>query len=88
MIEDDYEIISVESTVPPEHMGGTDCHCYVIGQGEIPVQCAGLRYFNVYGPGEGHKGRMASVAWHFRNQYRDSGKVRLFAGSDGLHSNC
>jgi len=33
LIEDDYEIISVESTVPPEHMGGTDWHCYVIGQG-------------------------------------------------------
>jgi len=33
LIEDDYEIISVESTAPPEHMGGTDWHCYVIGQG-------------------------------------------------------
>ena len=33
MIEDDYEIVSVESTVPPEHMRGTGWHCYVIGQG-------------------------------------------------------
>ena len=33
MIEEDYEITSVESTVPPEHMGGTGWHCYVIGQG-------------------------------------------------------
>ncbi len=57
--------------------------CYVRGQDDIPVQCAGLRYFNVYGPGEGHKGRMASVAWHFANQYRESGKVRLFTGSAG-----
>ncbi len=33
MIEDDYEIISVESTVPPERMDGTGWHCYIIGQG-------------------------------------------------------
>ena len=46
-------------------------------------QVVGLRYFNVYGPREQHKGRMASVAYHFFNQYRDSGKVRLFAGSGG-----
>ena len=44
---------------------------------------AGFRYFNVYGPREQHKGRMASVAFHHFNQYRESGKVRLFAGSDG-----
>src|SRR5215470_7839451 len=43
----------------------------------------GFRYFNIYGPNEGHKGRMASVAWHFFNQYRASGKVRLFEGSGG-----
>lgn len=47
------------------------------------AQVVGLRYFNVYGPREGHKGRMASVAWHFYNQYRAHGKVRLFEGSHG-----
>jgi ADP-L-glycero-D-manno-heptose 6-epimerase len=46
-------------------------------------QVAGFRYFNVYGPNEAHKGRMASVAWHFFNQYRGEGKVRLFEGSGG-----
>jgi ADP-L-glycero-D-manno-heptose 6-epimerase len=46
-------------------------------------QVAGLRYFNVYGPNEGHKGPMASVAWHFYNQYRADRRVRLFRGSDG-----
>lgn len=44
---------------------------------------AGFRYFNVYGPREQHKGRMASVAWHFSNQILDAGRCRLFAGSDG-----
>jgi len=50
---------------------------------ERGVQVVGLRYFNVYGAREGHKGRMASVVWHFFNQYRRDGKVRLFEGSDG-----
>ena len=50
---------------------------------ELTAQVVGLRYFNVYGDRESHKGRMASVAFHFFNQYRDSGHVRLFAGSGG-----
>ena len=47
------------------------------------AQVVGLRYFNVYGSGEAHKGRMASVAYHFFNQYQDQGYVNLFAGSGG-----
>jgi ADP-L-glycero-D-manno-heptose 6-epimerase len=43
-------------------------------------QIAGFRYFNVYGPREAHKGRMASVAFHHYHQFRDEGKVKLFAG--------
>jgi len=46
-------------------------------------QVAGLRYFNVYGPNEAHKGRMASVAFHAFNQFRTEGRVKLFVGSDG-----
>lgn len=46
-------------------------------------QVVGLRYFNVYGPREAHKGRMASVVWHFFEQYRAFGKVQLFEGSGG-----
>lgn len=52
----------------------------------LPVATApivGFRYFNVYGPREQHKGRMASVAFHFFNQMREHGRVRLFQGSDG-----
>ena len=41
-------------------------------------QVAGFRYFNVYGPREQHKGRMASVAFHQFNQFRAEGKVKLF----------
>lgn len=46
-------------------------------------QVVGFRYFNVYGPREQHKGRMASVAFHHFNQYREHGKVKLFEGCDG-----
>jgi ADP-L-glycero-D-manno-heptose 6-epimerase len=47
------------------------------------AQIAGFRYFNVYGPREQHKARMASVAWHFFQQYRKDGRVKLFEGSGG-----
>jgi ADP-L-glycero-D-manno-heptose 6-epimerase len=47
------------------------------------AQVVGLRYFNVYGDREQHKGRMSSVAFHFFNQYRSSGNVKLFEGSGG-----
>jgi ADP-L-glycero-D-manno-heptose 6-epimerase len=50
---------------------------------EANSQVVGFRYFNVYGPREQHKGRMASVAFHHFNQYRASGKVKLFEGHDG-----
>lgn len=50
---------------------------------EMTAQVVGLRYFNVYGEREQHKTRMASVAFHFFNQYRSTGSVRLFEGSGG-----
>jgi len=50
---------------------------------QVPAQVVGLRYFNVYGPREAHKGRMASVALHLHQQVLDDGKARLFAGCDG-----
>ncbi len=49
----------------------------------LTAQVVGLRYFNVYGPHEQHKGRMASVAFHNMNQFLAEGHVRLFGGWDG-----
>jgi ADP-L-glycero-D-manno-heptose 6-epimerase len=43
----------------------------------------GLRYFNVYGPHELHKGRMASVIHHFTEQLKSTGTIRMFEGSGG-----
>jgi len=47
------------------------------------TQVAGFRYFNVYGPREQHKGRMASVAFHHYNQFCETGKVKLFGEYGG-----
>jgi ADP-L-glycero-D-manno-heptose 6-epimerase len=43
-----------------------------------PVQSVGFKFFNVFGPGEGHKGRMASMVWHGYHQILNGGSVRLF----------
>ncbi len=47
------------------------------------MQVVGFRYFNVYGPREQHKGRMASVAFHQFNQFKAEGKVKLFGDYGG-----
>ena len=46
-------------------------------------QLVGLRYFNVYGPQENHKGKMASMIFQMFNQWKAEGKVKLFEGFDG-----
>jgi ADP-L-glycero-D-manno-heptose 6-epimerase len=46
-------------------------------------QVVGLRYFNVYGPREAHKGPMASVVYHLSRQLAETGEMRLFKGSHG-----
>lgn len=53
----------------------------ILPQATAPI--VGLRYFNVYGPREQHKGKMASVAWHFHQQLLAEKVVKLFAGSEG-----
>ena len=58
-----------------------------IAQG-LTAQVVGFRYFNVYGMREQHKGRMASVAYHHFNQYREQGYVNLFGGYEGYGNGC
>jgi ADP-L-glycero-D-manno-heptose 6-epimerase len=54
--------------------------------GSLSAPVIGLRYFNVYGPRESHKGRMASVAFHHFNQFKSDGRVKLFEGSHGYQN--
>jgi ADP-L-glycero-D-manno-heptose 6-epimerase len=51
---------------------------FVLLEKEKPPFWAGLKFFNVYGPNENHKGRMASTIWHFYYQIQGKGKVNLF----------
>jgi ADP-L-glycero-D-manno-heptose 6-epimerase len=46
-------------------------------------QIVGLRYFNVFGPQENHKGKMASIVYQLYNQVKQTGRVKLFKGIDG-----
>ena len=59
---------------------GADFVCAIVGK---TSQVVGFRYFNVYGPREQHKGRMASVAYHQFNQFKAEGKVKLFGEYGG-----
>lgn len=56
----------------------TDC----LDAGVSEPQVVGLRYFNVFGPGESRKGRMASMAFQLTNQILDGGRPRLFTGGE------
>ncbi|EKD45051.1 MAG: hypothetical protein ACD_70C00097G0001 [uncultured bacterium] len=64
--------------------------CYVKSFLKNPAsQIVGLRYFNVFGPRENHKGKMASVAFHLMDQLKNNGVVKLFSAyggyGDGAH---
>jgi ADP-L-glycero-D-manno-heptose 6-epimerase len=51
-----------------------------------PFQWVGLKFFNVFGNQEQHKGRMASVVWHAYNQIKNTGKVQLFKSTDAKYA--
>lgn len=51
---------------------------WALKQTETPLHWAGVKFFNVYGPNEYHKGRMASMVFHSFNQFKAEGKVKLF----------
>ena len=76
--DDDHEI--VEKLKPLNLYGESknDFDKWVLKQKTTPPYWAGLKFFNVYGPNEYHKGRMASVVFHSYNQIVKTGKIKLF----------
>lgn len=76
--DDDESIIPKLKPLNPYGQSKQDFDMWVIKQKEKPLFWAGLKFFNVYGPNEYHKGRMASVIWHAFNQIQKSGKMKLF----------
>lgn len=73
-----------EATIPklkplnPYGQSKQDFDVWALAQKEKPFFWAGLKFFNVYGPNEYHKGRMASVVWHAFNQITKTKKMKLF----------
>jgi ADP-L-glycero-D-manno-heptose 6-epimerase len=75
---DDHEIVEELVPLNPYGESKNDFDKWVIGQVKTPPFWAGLKFFNVYGPNEYHKGRMASVIFHAFNQISKTGKMQLF----------
>ncbi len=76
--EDDHEMISGLKPLNPYGRSKNDFDKWVLQQEDTPYYWAGLKFFNVYGPNEYHKGRMASVVFHAFKQIRDTGGMKLF----------
>jgi ADP-L-glycero-D-manno-heptose 6-epimerase len=76
--DDDHRNIDRLKPLNPYGDSKNDFDKWALQQEKKPYFWAGLKFFNVYGPNEYHKGRMASVIFHAFNQIRDSGEVKLF----------
>lgn len=75
---DDHHLIPSLKPLNPYGESKNEFDKWVLAQSRSPFFWAGLKFFNVYGPNEYHKGRMASVVFHAYNQIRETGKMRLF----------
>ncbi|WP_026209584.1 ADP-glyceromanno-heptose 6-epimerase [Cytophaga aurantiaca] len=76
--DDNEEIIPKLKPLNPYGDSKNDFDIWALQQEKQPFFWAGLKFFNVYGPNEFHKGRMASVIFHAYNQIKTSGKMKLF----------
>lgn len=76
--KDDHSIISNLKPLNPYGDSKNDFDKWVLTQETFPPFWAGLKFFNVYGPNEFHKGRMASVIFHAFNQIEEKGGMKLF----------
>jgi ADP-L-glycero-D-manno-heptose 6-epimerase len=76
--EDSHEIVNKLKPLNPYGDSKNDFDKWVLQQSKTPPFWAGLKFFNVYGPNEYHKGRMASVIFHAFNQIQEKGQVKLF----------
>ncbi len=76
--EDKEELISSLKPLNPYGDSKNDFDIWALNQSKKPFFFAGLKFFNVYGPNEYHKGRMASVIWHAYQQITKNGTLKLF----------
>jgi ADP-L-glycero-D-manno-heptose 6-epimerase len=76
--KDDHELVFELSPLNPYGESKNEFDKWVLLQNQFPSFWAGIKFFNVYGPNEYHKGRMASVIFHAFNQIYKTGKMKLF----------
>lgn len=76
--DDNHEVIEKLKPLNPYGISKNEFDKWVMHQEDHPPFWAGLKFFNVYGPNEFHKARMASVIFHSFNQIKQNGKVKLF----------
>lgn len=76
--DDAHEMPGLLRPLNPYGISKNEFDKWVLKQERKPYYWAGLKFFNVYGPNEYHKGRMASVVYHAYRQIKDTGRVRLF----------
>ena len=76
--KDDHSIVSNLKPLNPYGDSKNDFDKWVLNKDQTPPFWAGLKFFNVYGPNEYHKGRMASVIFHAFNQISETGAMKLF----------
>ena len=76
--KDDHEVVTKLHPLNPYGISKNEFDIWALEQKKTPPFWAGLKFFNVYGPNEYHKGRMASVIFHAYNQISDKGSVKLF----------
>ncbi|HEY7162054.1 MAG TPA: NAD-dependent epimerase/dehydratase family protein, partial [Acidobacteriota bacterium] len=76
--KDDHDIVSQLKPLNPYGVSKNEFDKWALEQEKQPPFWAGLKFFNVYGPNEYHKRRMASVMFHSYNQIKETGKVKLF----------
>ncbi len=75
---DDHEVVEKLKPLNPYGVSKNEFDKWALHQNNTPVFWTGLKFFNVFGPNEYHKGRMASVIWHSVNQIKNNGVVKLF----------
>ena len=76
--EDRHDILDQLTPLNPYGVSKNEFDKWAIAQKKTPSTWTGLKFFNVYGPNEGHKARMASVIFHAFNQIKETGVVKLF----------
>lgn len=85
--EDDHSIIPKLKPLNPYGDSKQEFDLWVLKQSQTPPHWYGLKFFNVYGPGEYHKGRMASVVYHAYHQIKKNGEMKLFRSHNPQYKN-